>query len=44
MISSVRGALVGGAAFPLWLDFTVLLALSIALAGLGVHSFLKTEA
>jgi len=43
-VDGLRGALVGGAAFPLWLDFAVLLILSIALAGLGAYFFSKMEA
>jgi len=43
-VDGLRGALVGGAAFPLWLDFAVLLVLSITLAGLGAYFFSKMEA
>ncbi|MEA3253861.1 MAG: ABC transporter permease [Chloroflexota bacterium] len=43
-VDGLRGTLVGAASFPLWLDFTVLLALSIALAGLGAYFFSKMEA
>jgi ABC-2 type transport system permease protein len=43
-VDGLRGSLVGGAAFPLWLDFTVLLALSIVLASLGAYFFSKMEA
>jgi ABC-2 type transport system permease protein len=43
-VDGLRGTLVGGAAFPLWLDFTVLLALSILLASLGAYFFSKMEA
>ena len=43
-VDGLRGALVGGAAFPLWLDFVVLGVLSIALAGLGAYLFSKMEA
>ena len=43
-VDGLRGTLVGGAAFPLWLDFTVLLVLSIALASLGAYFFSKMEA
>jgi ABC-2 type transport system permease protein len=43
-VDGLRGALVGGAAFPLWLDFTVLGVLSIILAGLGAYLFSKMEA
>lgn len=42
-VDGLRGALVGGGAFPLWLDFTVLGVLSIALAGLGAYLFSKME-
>jgi len=31
-------------AFPLWLDFAILLVLSIILAGLGAYFFSKMEA
>jgi len=43
-VDGLRGALVSGAAFPLWLDFAVLLVLSIVLAGLGAYLFSKMEA
>jgi len=43
-VDGLRGALVGGAAFPLWLDFVVLGVLSIILAGLGAYLFSKMEA
>ena len=43
-VDVIRGELVGGAAFPLWLDFVVLGVLSIALAGLGAYLFSKMEA
>ena len=43
-VDGLRGSLVGAAAFPLWLDFTVLLILSIVLAGLGAYLFSKMEA
>ena len=43
-VDGLRGTLVGGAAFPLWLDFAVLLVLSITLAGLGAYFFSKMEA
>ena len=43
-VDGLRGALVGGAAFPLWLDFVVLGVLSIVLAGLGAYLFSKMEA
>jgi len=43
-IYGLRGGLVGGAAFPLWLDFVVLLVLSITLASLGAYFFSRMEA
>jgi len=43
-VDGLRGSLVGGAAFPLWVDFVVLLVLSIALATLGAYFFSKMEA
>jgi ABC-2 type transport system permease protein len=43
-VDGLRGTLVGGAAFPLWLDFAILLVLSIILAGLGAYFFSKMEA
>ena len=45
-VDGLRGTLigVGAAAFPLWLDFTVLLILCIALATLGSYFFSKMEA
>jgi ABC-2 type transport system permease protein len=43
-VDGLRGALVGGAAFPLWLDFVILLVLAIALASLGAYFFSKMEA
>jgi len=43
-VDGLRGTLVGAANFPLWLDFVVLLILSIALAGLGAYFFSKMEA
>ncbi|MEA3442610.1 MAG: ABC transporter permease [Chloroflexota bacterium] len=43
-VDGLRGTLVGGAAFPLWLDFVVLFVLSIILAGLGAYFFSKMEA
>ncbi|TET40848.1 MAG: multidrug ABC transporter permease [Dehalococcoidia bacterium] len=43
-VDGLRGSLVGGAAFPLWLDFTVLLVVSIVLASLGAYFFSKMEA
>ena len=43
-VDGLRGSLVGAAAFPVWLDFTVLLAISIVLASLGAYFFSKMEA
>jgi ABC-2 type transport system permease protein len=43
-VDGLRGALVGVGAFPLWLDFVVLLILSIILASLGAYFFSKMEA
>ena len=43
-VDALRSTLVGVAAFPLWLDFVVLLVLSIVLAGLGAYFFSKMEA
>ncbi len=43
-IDGLRGTLVGVAAFPLWLDFAVLLILCVALATLGSYFFSKMEA
>jgi len=43
-VDGLRGTLVGAANFPLWVDFVVLLILSIALAGLGAYFFSKMEA
>jgi ABC-2 type transport system permease protein len=43
-VDGLRGTLVGINAFPLWLDFVVLLILSIALASLGAYFFSKMEA
>ena len=43
-VDGLRGTLVGVAAFPLWLDFVVLLVLSITLATLGAYFFSKMEA
>ncbi len=42
-VDGLRGALVGGAAFPLWLDFVILLVLAIALASIGAYFFSKME-
>ncbi|MFB0556611.1 MAG: ABC transporter permease [Dehalococcoidia bacterium] len=43
-VDGLRGTLVGAAAFPLWLDFVVLLILSITLASLGAYFFSRMEA
>ena len=43
-VDGLRGTLIGISAFPLWLDFIVLLILSIALASLGAYFFSKMEA
>jgi len=43
-VDGLRGSLVGAAGFPLWLDFAVLLVISIALASLGAYFFSKMEA
>jgi len=43
-VDGLRGTLVSGAAFPLWLDFVVLLVLSVTLATLGAYFFSKMEA
>jgi len=43
-VDGLRGTLVGGAAFPLWLDFVILFILSIILAGLGAYFFSRMEA
>jgi ABC-2 type transport system permease protein len=45
-VDGLRGTLIGVevAAFPLWLDFTVLLILCLALATLGSYFFSKMEA
>ncbi len=43
-VDGLRGNLVGVAAFPLWLDFVVLLVLSITLATLGAYFFSRMEA
>jgi ABC-type polysaccharide/polyol phosphate export permease len=43
-VDGLRGSLVGGAAFPLTLDFVVLLAWSVVLAGLGTRFFSTMEA
>jgi len=43
-VDGLRGTLVGISAFPLWLDFVVLLVLSITLATLGAYFFSRMEA
>jgi len=43
-VDGLRGTLIGISAFPLWLDFTVLLALCLALATLGSYFFSRMEA
>jgi len=43
-VDGLRGTLIGISYFPLWLDFIVLLVLSIVLAGLGAYFFSKMEA
>ena len=43
-VDGLRGTLVGAATFPLWLDFVVLLILSITLASLGAYFFSRMEA
>lgn len=43
-VDGLRGTLIGISTFPLWLDFVVLLVLSIALASLGAYFFSKMEA
>lgn len=43
-VDGLRGSLVGINAFPLWLDFVILLGLSTALATLGAYFFSKMEA
>jgi len=43
-VDGLRGTLIGISAFPLWLDFVVLLVLSIALATLGAYFFSRMEA
>jgi len=43
-VDGLRGTLIGISAFPLWLDFTVLIALCIALATLGSYFFSRMEA
>ncbi|NWF77834.1 MAG: ABC transporter permease [Chloroflexi bacterium] len=43
-VDGLRHTLIGVAAFPLWLDFTVLLIVCLALATLGSYFFSKMEA
>jgi len=43
-VDGLRGTLIGVNAFPLWLDFTVLLIWCLALATLGAYFFSKMEA
>jgi ABC-2 type transport system permease protein len=43
-VDGLRGTLIGVNAFPLWLDFTVLIILCLALATLGAYFFSKMEA
>jgi len=43
-IDGLRNTLIGVAAFPLWLDFVVLLVVCIALATLGSYFFSRMEA
>jgi ABC-2 type transport system permease protein len=43
-VDGLRGTLIGVSAFPLWLDFTVLFVLCLALATLGSYFFSKMEA
>jgi len=43
-VDGLRGALVGAANFPLWIDFVVLFVLAITLASLGAYFFSKMEA
>jgi len=43
-VDGLRGTLIGVAAFPLWLDFTVLLIVCLALATLGSYFFSRMEA
>jgi len=43
-VDGLRGTLIGISAFPLWLDFTVLIALCLALATLGSYFFSRMEA
>jgi len=43
-VDGLRGTLIGISAFPLWLDFTVLFILCLALATLGAYFFSRMEA
>jgi len=43
-VDGLRGTLIGISAFPLWLDFTVLIAFCLALATLGSYFFSRMEA
>jgi len=43
-VDGLRGTLIGVSTFPLWLDFTVLLILCLALATLGSYFFSRMEA
>jgi len=43
-VDGLRGTLIGISAFPLWLDFTVLIILCVALATLGSYFFSRMEA
>ncbi len=43
-VDGLRGTLIGVCAFPLWLDFTVLIILCLALATLGSYFFSRMEA
>jgi ABC-2 type transport system permease protein len=43
-VDGLRATLIGISAFPLWLDFTVLIVLCLALATLGSYFFSRMEA
>jgi len=43
-VDGLRGTLIGVGAFPLWLDFTVLIVVCLALATLGSYFFSRMEA
>ena len=43
-VDGLRGTLIGISAFPLWLDFTVLIISCLALATLGAYFFSRMEA